>query len=431
MRRSLIHIAFLICSIILGVLVLIIPYLGFAAGHPDNGIVTAMRGLWVGESEILRSVVALSRTAFPRLFWINLLLIFGLPFYGAFALYSRCLSRYVDSITGVLMTGARKTSFVFIMLSALVVICFVVDEVGLRVIGVYGRYSVFDTPCTPWLCIHTPNAAIANEMGEFTQRVVTNSEGFSDKERHEDNAGKVRVACIGDSFTEGSGTTSDSSYPAMLQRLMPDTEVMNFGIGSSDPVYGYMAMERKVLKYHPDIVTLTINGTDRNDIITRGGFERFDVNGRIHYRMAPWWEPLYKHLYTARLILRAVLQVDWATHIPISDLDMENAKADKIIEETLDRFHTLCVSHHVRCIFVFHPLKDEVIKGRMQSAPVMAYARQQGYEVVDILRGFQMLEMRADNAKQYYWVNDGHNNGAGYALFARALHSAIYDSAAK
>jgi hypothetical protein len=67
----------------------------------------------------------------------------------------------------------------------------------------------------------------------------------------------------------------------------------------------------------------------------------------------------------------------------------------------------------------------------MQSAPVMAYARQQGYEVVDILRGFQMLEMRADNAKQYYWVNDGHNNGAGYALFARALHSAIYDSAAK
>lgn len=47
--------------------------------------------------------------------------------------------------------------------------------------------------------------------------------------------GKIRVACIGDSTTQGAGATNRAtgSYPAQLQSLLGDRfEVLNFGVGS-------------------------------------------------------------------------------------------------------------------------------------------------------------------------------------------------------
>jgi lysophospholipase L1-like esterase len=41
----------------------------------------------------------------------------------------------------------------------------------------------------------------------------------------------VRVACIGDSITEGAGTENGKSYPAQLQNLLgPSWQIGNFGL---------------------------------------------------------------------------------------------------------------------------------------------------------------------------------------------------------
>src|SRR4051812_29307883 len=42
---------------------------------------------------------------------------------------------------------------------------------------------------------------------------------------------KKRVACVGDSITQGVGAAKGESYPAQLQKLLGDGwEVLNFGV---------------------------------------------------------------------------------------------------------------------------------------------------------------------------------------------------------
>jgi acyl-CoA thioesterase I len=76
----------------------------------------------------------------------------------------------------------------------------------------------------------------------------------------------VRVACLGDSITEGVGTLHPEaeSYPAQLQKqLGPQWEVRNFGVGGrtmlrkADP-YDY----RGALEYVPDVVIIALGTND-------------------------------------------------------------------------------------------------------------------------------------------------------------------------
>ncbi len=74
---------------------------------------------------------------------------------------------------------------------------------------------------------------------------------------------KIRVACVGDSITRGSG------YPAKLQALLgPKYEVQNFGadgatvsLNSSSPYMNVTAF-KKALSFNPDIVVIMLGTND-------------------------------------------------------------------------------------------------------------------------------------------------------------------------
>jgi len=81
----------------------------------------------------------------------------------------------------------------------------------------------------------------------------------------------VRIACVGDSITWGAGVDdpSQSSYPAVLQKLMGDGyEVRNFGMGgrvvSNTGDYPYMKEEMyaELKAYLPDVVVIMLGTND-------------------------------------------------------------------------------------------------------------------------------------------------------------------------
>lgn len=88
--------------------------------------------------------------------------------------------------------------------------------------------------------------------------------------------GPVRIACLGNSITEGAGTSDHATkaYAAVLQRLLGnDYEVKNFGVGGATALrkgtdsgrpfwYGGFDKCREAMEYNPDIVILKLGGND-------------------------------------------------------------------------------------------------------------------------------------------------------------------------
>src|ERR1044072_7428681 len=83
--------------------------------------------------------------------------------------------------------------------------------------------------------------------------------------------GKIRVACVGDSITWGSGVEGreSNSYPAVLQRLLGEKyEVSNFGVSGAtmlkrgDKPYWEMSAFTDALAFKPNVVVIKLGTND-------------------------------------------------------------------------------------------------------------------------------------------------------------------------
>jgi len=79
----------------------------------------------------------------------------------------------------------------------------------------------------------------------------------------------VRVACIGDSITQGAGADDGKSWPAQLQGLLGKSwQVMNFGLGGrtllkkGDAPYWKESIYQDALKSNPDVVIIMLGTND-------------------------------------------------------------------------------------------------------------------------------------------------------------------------
>jgi hypothetical protein len=130
---------------------------------------------------------------------------------------------------------------------------------------------------------------------EFDVTVRTNSHGLrADKDYSYEKAhGKKRVLVIGDSFTFGKGVENDETYPAFLEDLLHDTEVINLGVSAYGTDQQLLALETKGLEYHPDLVILGFYSGDvfRNDDLFHGvqpkPMYKLEDNGSLVLTNAP------------------------------------------------------------------------------------------------------------------------------------------------
>jgi hypothetical protein len=306
----------------------------------------------------------------------------------------------------------------------------ILAEISLRFFGVYatntekkysgGYHSPYAFSDHRLLEMRPPNAIIVENKKEFIHTIHTNSLRLNDIEWNLVSDSACRIACFGDSFTEGYGAVSDSSYPELLQKLLKSTDVMRCGMQSCDPLYEYETLKQKILPYHPNIVTLTINATDIDDVITKGGFERFCEDGIIRAPKGPWWETMYEYSFIVRIIAHNIFRVDYLLLTKSQRLKSVE-KSINTLEHSLDLFHGLCLKNKIRCIFLFHPCVFEIIQDSMECNPIQQYVQKKGYEEIDLFSFYKKHGIKPENVNNYYWSIDGHHNSAGYALFAKGI----------
>jgi len=96
-------------------------------------------------------------------------------------------------------------------------------------------------------------------MSVFQGKILnSNSRGFRGETEYLESppVGKKRIVVLGDSFTFGDEVSDNETYAHYLETLLPDTEVMNLGVGGYGHDQILLYLEEEGVKYHPDIVLL-------------------------------------------------------------------------------------------------------------------------------------------------------------------------------
>ncbi|MGB7844202.1 MAG: SGNH/GDSL hydrolase family protein [Candidatus Acidiferrum sp.] len=98
---------------------------------------------------------------------------------------------------------------------------------------------------------------------ENRQYVHINTHGFRDRERTYDKpANTVRIAVLGNSWTEAVQVPLDKIYSSVLEQKLTQSscfagkqaEVLNFGVAGYSTGQELLTIQQEVWKYHPDVV---------------------------------------------------------------------------------------------------------------------------------------------------------------------------------
>jgi GDSL-like Lipase/Acylhydrolase family len=117
-----------------------------------------------------------------------------------------------------------------------------------------GKYSVYH-PVRGWAVM--PNIRNMTPFGK-DKFVNSNSRGLrgSNEYSYSRIPGKQRILVLGDSFTFGTDVSDDETYSHYLQSLLPNTEVLNFGVQGYGQDQALLYLQDEGVKYHPDVVLL-------------------------------------------------------------------------------------------------------------------------------------------------------------------------------
>jgi len=107
-----------------------------------------------------------------------------------------------------------------------------------------------------------------------------------------------------------------------------DVLLLNGGIGGSDVFYEYYKLKNLLWpQYQPEEVLIVVNSSDINDVVVRGGNERFGAE-TVRYKRGKWWEPIYASSLMVRLITTTLFEVQ--TNIGSLSENRRNHEKEKL-----------------------------------------------------------------------------------------------------
>lgn len=255
------------------------------------------------------------------------------------------------------------------------------------------------------------------ESQEFSYERHTNEYGFSDKSWNDTVGADFRIMVLGDSFTEGDGTSFDSTWVNLTEKKFIDRDFnvrfYNAGLCGSDLVYEYVTMERNFDVIRPNLVLVAFHSQDfREDLVKRGGFERFQYADRL---MISFKEILYGYSRIARLIMENLFGYN---ELLIKNND---SQLDKIIheqsQEIIDKYQTFSKNKDLKILFL------NIDGGHHNEKWTLTFH--------NILEGTEMelLNLRecllSNHEDVLYWKIDGHFTPLGNEILSNCLEEKL------
>lgn len=309
-------------------------------------------------------------------------------------------------------------------------------EIMLRFSGIYETYneksnnqyiSKYRKNSETWFHTWTENETIQYQQKEFNYTFTTNEFGHREKYLpHFNESNSNLVICIGDSFTEGDGAPSDSTWVKRLEYLVDKENESNFtfynaGVCGSDIFYNYKILKEKLIDLKPKIIIEALNTSDIYDVIYRGGEERFNMDGSTSYKVGPKWEFFYKNIHFFRAIINSF--TNYNTEL-INNLkfDEQKEEAIKLIKKQIEKTSLLCEENNIKYFLVIHPVPVEILnKKRMNE---FSDFTKLGYYIMDIQDDFYIYFL-SKNIEEYSWEINGHYNSKGYFLMGDLIYDKL------
>jgi len=295
------------------------------------------------------------------------------------------------------------------------------EKIGLYYASGYKVNSSYIDAGLPDVYIHPRYSRMLDKRKEFAYQINANNEGLRDVDRPVAKPdSEYRIICLGNSFTEGIGAPQDSTWPYLLENKLKKNStnkiisVFNAGISSSDPFFQYNLLEKKLLKYSPDLVLLALGSADFEFYNFRGGFERFTLEG-LRFRPPPSWEKIYATSYVFRFFINNVLQYRNLLSQKAYKENYINAQQD--IYNCINKFQKLSEKHNFRLIIVF--IDDRTT---LYFPMITKLKKENRVPVIDLFEYNRTVAgVKTSNGSPYYWKIDGHCNPRGYDLFAEGI----------
>jgi lysophospholipase L1-like esterase len=303
------------------------------------------------------------------------------------------------------------------------------DDPYSSVLESYGRFRITGDA---GLMLHPTNICKTENKPEFNHEHCYNNIGVRDKNyTNVELDSNLTILTLGDSFTEGVGAPYDSTWSKLLEvkskKIKQNTIVLNCGHNGSDVVFEWYKLEQKLLKlYRPDIVVVSINRSDIQDLIFRGGKERFKSKRKLQYNTGPWWKYLYAISHTSRFFIHNLLDVEW--HYLTKEA---YAKASLDATETMkqiitDALFPLAKKHDFKLLVAFAPMKYEI-----ENKVIELQGCHDGIKIEDgsfhkcsLLDTFVTLSSTG-NLTEYFWPIDLHCTSKGYEVWAEQIFHEI------
>ncbi len=314
-------------------------------------------------------------------------------------------------------------------------------ELILRMLGFFetisekrasGYASEFNKQHDTWLHVYPPNTSFVYSTSEFKHIVNTNNEGVRDIEHSIDkDSGEYRILALGDSYTEGVGASFDSSWVRLLQNRLINGgkkkfEIINCGVAGSDPFYSIKLYSERFAKYTPDLILLVINTSDVDDMIFRGGMERFLPNGNTRYKKGPWFEPMYAKSYFIRFVAHFLLGYNGRL-IKRNKMGEEERKSKENLIQAIEYLRDAAENNQSKFLLIVHPTADECAANVYRfDEEFFLQLNKKNIDYADIYNSIHET-IDASNYLYYSWEKDMHYNGRGYELMANKIYLEIVD----
>lgn len=267
------------------------------------------------------------------------------------------------------------------------------------------------------------------DIGDTVFRYVINELGYRERSMPLHSTSAQRIFVIGDSFTEGNGTDYHRSWTRCLERsvkkVQPDTKFFVCGISGLDPHFAWVALKEQLLAFQPTHVITTVNDSDFDEQIIRGGYSRFQINGSVQYHPSPWFLPIYEFSHIVRMVAHELFEYDYYL-IRRNDRKTQRAEVADSLAQCLRDMNQLCIENNVKFMTVIHPVPHKICfeSEEVKSEVLALDSHSFNFPVIRLYEPLKQA-MTGPDCTTFHWKMDSHFNGKGYQLFANLAYEEI------